>query len=100
MAHLAFRRDTSDENILVQFAAEVGSPEYLKMLYVLTAADLAAVGPDVLNPWKIEILTGVFERTNFHLKGGANDSENVSLRSQVAPRGIAHTRAPGRSRLV
>ena len=39
MNHLAFRRDTSDEQLLVRFAVEVGSPELLQMLYVLTAAD-------------------------------------------------------------
>ena len=80
MSHLAFRRDTSDEKILLQFATEVGSPEYMKMLYVLTAADLAAVGPDVLNPWKIEILTEVYRRANYHLKGAATDTESVVLR--------------------
>ena len=80
MSHLAFRRDTSDEKILVQFATEVGSPEYMKMLFVLTAADLAAVGPDVLNPWKVDVLSEVYRRANYHLKGAASDSESVVLR--------------------
>ncbi|MCA9269755.1 MAG: HD domain-containing protein, partial [Planctomycetales bacterium] len=35
MSHLAFRRDTSDEEVIVKFAVEVGSPDRLKMLYVL-----------------------------------------------------------------
>ena len=45
MNHLAFRRDTADEQLAVQFAVQVGSPELLQMLYILTAADLGAVGP-------------------------------------------------------
>jgi [protein-PII] uridylyltransferase len=45
MSHLAFWRDTSDDQLVVRFAVDVGSPEVLDMLYVLTAADFAAVGP-------------------------------------------------------
>ena len=69
MNHLAFRRDTSDEHLVVRFAVEVGSPELLQMFYVLTAADLAAVGPDVLTGWKTEVLTDLYHRTMQHLAG-------------------------------
>ena len=37
MAHLAFRRDVGDETLLASFAGEVGSPEVLRMLALLTA---------------------------------------------------------------
>ena len=60
MSHLAFRRDTSDDQLVVRFAVEVGSPEVLGMLFVLTCADLAAVGPGVLNTWKGEVLTDLY----------------------------------------
>jgi [protein-PII] uridylyltransferase len=69
MSHLAFRRDTSEEAPIVQFASEVGSPELLRMLFVLTCADLAAVGPGVLNRWKIEVLSELYHRTLEHLSG-------------------------------
>ena len=69
MSHLAFRRDTSDQQLVLRFAVEVGSPELLEMLYVLTAADLAAVGPGVLNNWKIEVLSDLFHRAMEHLAG-------------------------------
>jgi [protein-PII] uridylyltransferase len=67
MSHLAFRRDTGDESVIVQFAAQVGSPEMLRLLFVHTCADLAAVGPDVLNQWKIEILAQLYFRALRHL---------------------------------
>jgi [protein-PII] uridylyltransferase len=70
MSHLAFRRDTSNEAEIVNFASQVGSPEMLKMLLVMTAADLAAVGPAVLNPWKIDVLVDLYNRTLDHLSGG------------------------------
>lgn len=69
MAHLAFRRDTSDDQLIVKFAVDVGSPDALQMLYLLTSADLAAVGPGVLNNWKAEVLTDLYRRTMRHLAG-------------------------------
>ena len=63
MSHLAFRRDTSDANLLRNFAKAAGSVDRLRMLFVLTCADLAAVGPGVLNDWKIEVLADVFARS-------------------------------------
>ena len=69
MSHLAFRRDTSDEQVILRFAVDVGSPEVLRMLFVLTAADLAAVGPGVLNDWKLEVLSDLYQRTMLHLSG-------------------------------
>ena len=71
MNHLAFRRDTSDERLIVEFAVKVGSPEVLRMLYVMTAADLGAVGPDVWDDWKAEILTDLYRRAMHHLSDEA-----------------------------
>ncbi len=67
MSHLAFRRDTSDPALIVRFAVEVGSAEVLEMLFLLTAADFAAVGPGVLNAWKIDVLSDLLQRTMPHL---------------------------------
>ncbi len=71
MSHLAFWRDTSDDALVLRFAVEVGSPEVLDMLFVVTAADLAAVGPDVWNSWKAEVVTDLYQRTMQHLAGDA-----------------------------
>ena len=67
--HLAFRRDNSDRGLLVEAAAEIGSPTNLQMLFVLSCADLAAVGPDVLNQWKIDVLADLYERLMDTLTG-------------------------------
>jgi [protein-PII] uridylyltransferase len=75
MSHLAFRRDLNDEEVVVRFAVEVGSPEVLQMLFLLTAADLAAVGPGVLNQWKTELLIELYRRTMRYL---ASDSPAAS----------------------
>jgi [protein-PII] uridylyltransferase len=63
MSHLAQQHDISDEQVVVNFAVEVGTPERLKMLYLLTLADLAGVGPGVLNEWKQQLLTDLYDHT-------------------------------------
>jgi [protein-PII] uridylyltransferase len=60
MSHLAQRRDIHDPDVVVQFAVDVGSLEVLQLLYVLTCADLQAVGPGVLNEWKQDLLTQLY----------------------------------------
>ncbi|MEZ6071573.1 MAG: [protein-PII] uridylyltransferase [Pirellulales bacterium] len=72
MSHLGLRRNVSDEALVVNFAVEVGSPEVLQMLYVLTCADFAAVGPGVLNRWKLELLTELYHAAMRHLAGDAS----------------------------
>ena len=69
MSHLAFRRDTSDEQLVLRFAMENGPAERLKMLYVLTCADFAGVGPGTLNDWKVRVLTDLYRRAMTHLGG-------------------------------
>jgi [protein-PII] uridylyltransferase len=69
MPNLAFRRDVSDSAILVGFARLVGSPERLRMLYVLTVADIQAVGPDVWSDWKGELLADLYNRSMQILSG-------------------------------
>ena len=81
--HLAFRRDTADEQLAVQLAVQVGSPELLQMLYVLTAADLGAVGPDVWDGWKTEVVTDLYHRTMQHLAG---DSPETTVDDVVVER--------------
>ena len=63
MSHLAFRRDTTQPQLVARFAEEVGTPERLQLLALVSCADLAAVGPDVLNSWKVEVLFELYRRT-------------------------------------
>ena len=71
MNHLALRRDVHDEQLVVRFAAEVGSAELLRMLFVMTAADLDAVGPGTWDSWKAELLGHLYQRAAGHLAGEA-----------------------------
>ena len=69
MAHIAFRRDITDMDLMMKFARLVGTPETLTMLYLLTASDVTAVGPGVWNEWKAELLDEVYDRCSVILTG-------------------------------
>jgi [protein-PII] uridylyltransferase len=62
MAHIAQRRDLHDEKMIIQFARQMEKSENLKMLYLLTYADIRAVGPDVWTEWKALLLQELYEK--------------------------------------
>ena len=64
MSHLGLKYDTSQPQLVNRFAEEVGTQERLDLLYLVTCADLAAVGPDVLNSWKVEVLSELYVRAS------------------------------------
>jgi [protein-PII] uridylyltransferase len=63
MSLVAFRRDTEDPEIVRQFSALVGVEERLKMLCLMTLADVEAVSPETLTPWKEELLWRLYVDT-------------------------------------
>ncbi|MBI4715640.1 MAG: [protein-PII] uridylyltransferase [Nitrospirae bacterium] len=69
MSHIAFRRDLADDKVIVLFARQVAKPEVLKKLFILTCADIQAVGPDTWTEWKKNLLTELFHRTMEELTG-------------------------------
>ncbi len=73
MSHLAFHRDINDPGLVAEFASNVGSVHLLNMLYVLTCADISAVGPGVLSPWKLELLTDLYLNAKKILTGDTKD---------------------------
>ncbi|ALA57697.1 [protein-PII] uridylyltransferase [Nitrospira moscoviensis] len=75
MAHTAFRRDPNDERVVLPFAREVGTPEVLRKLLALTAADIAAVGPGVLTKWKESLLIELYLRTIQEVSGEREAAE-------------------------
>ncbi|MFK5925682.1 MAG: [protein-PII] uridylyltransferase [Desulfuromusa sp.] len=62
MAHISQRRDLQDLKMIAQFADLMGMSETLRMLYLLTFADIKAVGPDVWTEWKGSLLRELYEK--------------------------------------
>ncbi|HMD76032.1 MAG TPA: hypothetical protein VKG86_01525 [Terracidiphilus sp.] len=59
----ALRRDIFDLENVRGFAEKIGSPQMLKMLTLLTFADIKAVNLDALTPWKAENLWQLYMTT-------------------------------------
>ncbi|MGE0725433.1 MAG: [protein-PII] uridylyltransferase, partial [Alphaproteobacteria bacterium] len=78
MSNTAFKRDIDDPKTIADFAAQVQSPERLKLLLVLTAADIRAVGPNVWNGWKATLLRELYHRTMDELSGGAGEAPKAA----------------------
>jgi [protein-PII] uridylyltransferase len=88
-AHVAQRRDLHDEKMIIQIARQMGKSENVKMLYLLTFADIKAVGPDVWTEWKALLLQelyekvfNVLERGDFRLEAHSERVRNVRKRVQ------------------
>lgn len=86
MAHTAFRRDVNDDKTLLQFARRVGTPEALRKLYVLTAADTEAVSPGSWTAWKEMLLSELYDRAMEALAGGAPVADERARADEIRQR--------------
>ncbi|MBD8891500.1 [protein-PII] uridylyltransferase [Roseibium litorale] len=70
MSTIAQSRDLSDRKTISDFAHTVQSLERLKLLLILTVADIRAVGPGVFNGWKGQLLRTLYYECEPNLTGG------------------------------
>ncbi|MGH6940138.1 [protein-PII] uridylyltransferase [Hypericibacter sp.] len=70
MSNTAFKRDIDDPKTIQDFVAAVQSLERLRLLLVLTVADIRAVGPKVWNGWKAQLLRDLYWRAEEMISGG------------------------------
>ena len=68
MSMTAQRKDTSDPDIIYEFARFVGSQRYLDFLYLLTVADIRGTNPELWNSWKQNLLEQLYRHTSNALK--------------------------------
>jgi [protein-PII] uridylyltransferase len=80
MSDVAQKRDIGDPRTIAQFAELVGDVERLRLLLVLTVADIRAVGPGVWNGWKGQLLRDLYRLTEAALHGGRTDEASVRER--------------------
>jgi [protein-PII] uridylyltransferase len=82
MSTIAQSRDLSDRKTIENFATVVQSLERLKLLTILTTADIRAVGPGVWNGWKAQLLRTLYYETEPVLTGGfseVNRAQRVAI---------------------
>lgn len=70
MSDFAQKRDVTDAGTVAAFARIVENPERLRMLLILTVADIRAVGPGVWNGWKGQLMRELFGATEAIFRGG------------------------------
>ena len=81
MSMVAQTRDLTDRKTITDFADRVQSLDRLKMLLILTVCDIRAVGPEVWNGWKGQLLRTLYYETELLLSGGFSE---VSRKERAA----------------
>jgi [protein-PII] uridylyltransferase len=97
LSHIAQRRDVNDPKTVEALAALCGTPERLRKLYLLTFADMRAVGPGVMTGWQAQILWELYGAALQRLTGGRPER---LTRQDVAQRVLAELRDTGLKRAV
>ena len=92
MSDISQRRDLADPKTIRDFADVVQTPERLKLLLLLTVADIRAVGPGTWNGWKGQLLRELYYETEVLVSGGHTavsrksrlDAAEVALRGRLS----------------
>jgi [protein-PII] uridylyltransferase len=85
----ALRRDIFNPETVAAFAEKMGTPERLKMLTLLTYADIKAVNPEALTPWKAENVWQLYMGAENYL----NRSADQRVRADVNDEKLARLRS-------
>jgi len=72
MAHTSQRRDIHDFDVIKRFISYINNKDELKMLYLLTYADIRATGGNNFTEWKNSLLTELYKNAI-----GAMESEDL-----------------------
>jgi [protein-PII] uridylyltransferase len=90
MSDVAQKRDIADPKTVRDFVATVQSPEMLRLLLILTVADIRAVGPGVWNGWKGQLLRELYYEAEGVMQGGdampARSSRVADAKAALAKR--------------
>ena len=83
MLHTAQRRDLDDPKVIERFAELVQDEQHLKMLYLLTFADMRAVSTEIWNQWNAILLWQLYTRTLEFLQGKMEFLKIEELQARV-----------------
>jgi [protein-PII] uridylyltransferase len=83
LSQTAFSRDIDDPKTILDLADTIQSPERLRLLLILTVADIRAVSPKVWNGWKATLLRELYARVAEVLEGGLSTTERDTRIARV-----------------
>ena len=88
MSMVSQSRDLSDRKTILDFCNMVQTMEQMRMLLILTIADIKAVGPDVWNGWKGQLLRTLYYEAEPILTGGhskqSRDARVARMKEKVS----------------
>lgn len=87
LSEFATTRDLNDEALVLGLAAQVGDPQRLRLLYLLSIADARATGQSAWSQWKAELLAELYAKVVGFVDEGdlvGRDVDNVLSRKRAA----------------
>lgn len=90
MSHTAQRMDLSDQEVINQFAQEVGDKVHLDYLYLLTVADMRGTNPAMWNSWKDSLLKDLYKKTLKAIRRGIENPLQNEERIKEAKEQVLH----------
>jgi [protein-PII] uridylyltransferase len=100
MSHLAQRRDVNDDQLVIDFSRTVGSVQNLHRLFVLTYADMRAVGPGVWNNWRGTLVTELYCRARDFFERDVLAAGDRAERAERVRRRVVEAAEPARQAQV
>lgn len=85
MSHTAFRRDLNDPKITRTFGRKMKTVGILQKMFILTVADISAVGPEVMTKWKESLLGELYSRTYEAMVEGQSPTSTASGQLVLPP---------------
>jgi len=98
MSDLAQHRDVGDPDLVAEFVAQVGSRKLLRDLYLVTFADMKAVGPKVWTSWKDNLLAELYMRAVDVMDKGLASENDAEARVERSCQRVAARAVPGPER--
>jgi len=86
----AIRRDVFDPANVKSFAERVGVPERLKMLCLMTYADIKAVNPEAMTPWKADSLWQLYIASANYLNRSADERVHTLTDDEGLSAGVSN----------
>ena len=80
MSDIAFKNDPQDPDVIASFTSIANTSEKINSLFLFTLCDIAAVGPNILNEWRISLLRSLLYNSRDFLQRGL---DSVSYSSAV-----------------
>ena len=100
MADVATTRDLNDEDVVLEAAARVGDAELVRPLFLLTAADMQATGPDVWTPWRASLIAELASKLEVALSPEMDGAGIVAAAEHTRRESLRRASAVGASRAV